>query len=240
MKFTQQEDDYIRENYLLIPTKRISKNLGRSESSARQRIKLLGLAIPKHITAKFKASSQIKKGATPPNKGKKQSDYMTADAIARTAKTRFKKGNKPHNCYDEVGKITIRHEADKKGGRPYKFICLEIGNWMPLHTHLWELENGKVPKGCCLWFKDGDSLNADLTNIECISRSENLARNHDYDNPTDKRIASYIATTSKKLDRELQAIVLQNHKIIDTKRTQLLLNRKIKSLEHGTEQANRP
>lgn len=229
-KFTQQEDDYIRANYLLIPTKRISKLLGRSESSARQHIKLLGLSIPKHIIAKFKADSYIKKGATPPNKGKKQSDYMTAEQIERTKATRFKKGVLPHNTkYDGAERIT-------KDG--YVEVRISKGVYKLKHRVEWEKVNPPIGDNI-LTCKSEDKTNCHPDNWKMITRAEHVINNSDHDNPTDKRIASYIATTSKKMDRELQAIVLQHPQIIDTKRTQLLLNRKIKTLttnqqQHGT------
>ena len=61
-KFTQEEDDFIRENYLTIPTKRISKILGRSDGCARQRMRILGLAVPPEVKQKFIEDSYIKKG----------------------------------------------------------------------------------------------------------------------------------------------------------------------------------
>ncbi|NII81698.1 MULTISPECIES: hypothetical protein [unclassified Pedobacter] len=107
-KFTPEEDKYLRDNYLSIPAKRMSKNLGRSESSARQRMALLGIVVPVHITEKFKLESRIKPGNIPPNKGKKQTDYMSAEAIERTKATRFNKGNEPHNTkhdgYERISK----------------------------------------------------------------------------------------------------------------------------------------
>lgn len=230
-KFTQQEDDYIRANYLLIPTTRISKLMGRNESSARQRIKLLGLSIPKHIIAKFKADSYIKKGATPPNKGKKQSDYMTAEQIERTKATRFTKGQLPHNTkYDGAERIT-------KDG--YVEVRVSKGNYKLKHRVEWEKVNPKISPNHILTCKSEDKTNCHPDNWKMITRKEHVINNSDHDNPTDKRIASYIATTSKKLDRELQSIVLQHPQIIDTKRTQLLLNRKIKQQQHGQEQNTR-
>lgn len=230
MKFTQIEDDYIRANYLLIPTKRISKLLNRSESSARQRVKLLGLVIPPHIIAKFKASSQIKKGATPPNKGKKQTDYLTPDQIERTKATRFTKGQLPHNTkYDGAERIT----KDE-----YVEVRVSKGIYKLKHRVEWEKVNPPIGDNI-LTCKSQDKTNCHPDNWQMITRKEHAVNNSNYDNPTDKRIASYIATTSKKLDRELQAIVLQHPQIIDTKRTQLLLNRKIKQQQHGQEQNTR-
>ena len=46
-----------------------------------------------------------------------------------------------------------------------------------MHQHLWENANGKIPKSHCLWFKDGDSLNCCLDNLELITREVNMYRN---------------------------------------------------------------
>lgn len=60
--FSKQEDQFILENYTSIPAKRIAKLLGRSESTARQRMKALGLIVPQDIIQKFKQESRFKKG----------------------------------------------------------------------------------------------------------------------------------------------------------------------------------
>jgi hypothetical protein len=185
--FTPEEDDYIRANYLKKPLKRISKDLGRSESGARQRLKFLGLEVPKEIADKFRTMSRFQKGHSTFNKGKKQTEYMSAEAIERTKKTRFKKGDLPHTAKEGAGTISIRKESQSQ--LSYKYICIEYANWKLLHLHLWELENGEVPEGHCLWFKDNDTMNCEPSNMELITRAENLRRN----NQTDSAIASKMA-----------------------------------------------
>ncbi|WP_443945568.1 HNH endonuclease [Pedobacter sp. AW1-32] len=233
-----EDDAYITNNYLSMPPQQIADVLECSEVKIKTRMRQLNLVVPREIIEQRIRDSWIPKGNISFNKGKKQSEYMSAEAIERTKATRFHKGNIPHNCYDEVGKITIRYDHKERGGRPYKYICLAIGDWKPLHTHLWEQEYGKVSKGNCLWFKDGDSLHCELDNLECITRVENVVRNSNHEFPSDKRIASYLATTSKKVDPLLREILLKYPELIEAKRTQILLNRKIK--QNGTEQNDRP
>ncbi|MEO5990386.1 MAG: hypothetical protein ABIP68_02025, partial [Ferruginibacter sp.] len=106
MNYTKQEDDFLRANYLTIPTKRMSKLLQRSESSARQRLKLLGITIPREIIEKFRKESQFKKYHLPANKGKKMEDYASSAAIERSKKHRFKKGNLPPNTLHDLAITT--------------------------------------------------------------------------------------------------------------------------------------
>jgi hypothetical protein len=61
--FTPEEDDFLRQNYMTIPTKRMSLTLGRSESSARQRMALIGIVVPEEVAEMFKKQSQFKKGS---------------------------------------------------------------------------------------------------------------------------------------------------------------------------------
>lgn len=184
-KFSPKEDAFLKANYKIIPAKRMSKMLGRAESSARQRMALLGLVVPAESLKKFRAESQFKKGHVSFNKGRKQTEYMTKEAIERTKKTRFKKGNEPHNTKEKDGTITIRRDHLKRKGKPYKFIRLSKGNWIPLHQYKWEVKYGRQPKGSVLRFKDGNTLNCSLKNLELITRKENMKRNTIHRYPTE-------------------------------------------------------
>lgn len=176
-----------------------------------------------------------KKGSVPFNKGKKQSEYMSAEMIERTKATRFKKGIIPHNSYNEVGKITVRYDHQRI---PYKYICIALGHWKLYHRHLWEQVNDKIPTGHCLRFRDGNSLNCKIENLELISRKENRFRNASHQLLTPKYLARMIAGGYKKQDQALKELVLQNPELIEAKKQQILINRKIKN--HGTKQIIRP
>jgi hypothetical protein len=69
---------------------------------------------------------RFKKGQLPVNKGKKQIEFMSIEAIKKTVATRFKKGNKPHNTYEKDGIITSRID---NSGRPYLYIRTSVGKW---------------------------------------------------------------------------------------------------------------
>lgn len=53
---------------------------------------------------------------------------------------------------------------------------------MEYHRYLWEQENGAIPKGYNIFFKDGNRRNCMIENLECISNAELARRNtiHNY------------------------------------------------------------
>ena len=109
----------------------------------------------------------IKKGTPPPNKGKKQAEYMSPEMIERTKGTRFQKGHTPHNSR-EVGFERI----DKDG---YVMIKVEGKRKLVLkHRHVWETHNGSIPVGHNVQFKDGNKHNCNIENLYIISRSNQL------------------------------------------------------------------
>jgi hypothetical protein len=224
MKFTLEEDKYLRDNYLTIPAKTMSKKLGRSESGARQRMKLLGLKVPAEVTLKFQENSRFKKGDIPPNKGVKITEWMKREMIERIKSTQFKKGNTPHNTkFDGAERIC-------KDG--YIEIRISKANWIHKHRHEWEKVYGTIPKGLILVCKTENKLKSHPDNWELITRVENMNRNSGPLKLSDSMVATYLATTSKKVDYALKTELLENHpELINTKRTHIKLNRKIK--EHG-------
>lgn len=121
--------------------------------------------------------TEFKKGQSAFNKGKKQQEWMSRESIKRSIATRFKKGNKPHNTkYD--GCITVHYDKLRSGQTiPYKWIRLSERNWKMLHVFNWEKKYGKVPKGKIVVFKNKNSENCDVENLELITREENMRRN---------------------------------------------------------------
>ncbi len=113
---------------------------------------------------------RFKKGHISWNKGIKG---LTIGGV----QTQFKPGNEPHNTKHN-GAISIRKD---KSGRPYKYIRISKGNWELLHRFVWKKHNGEIPKGMLVVFKDGNSLNCSIDNLELISRKENMQRNRNYE-----------------------------------------------------------
>lgn len=188
--FRKDEDKFIKKNYLTMPVKVMAEKIGRSGTGVTTRLRQLELTIPEDIIEQRKQDSRIKPGNIPMNKGRKQSEYMTAEAIERTKSTRFKKGHLPHNTKTD-GEITIRHDhPDRPGGKPYKYVRIAQSKWEALHRHLWEKHHGPIPKGMNVVFKDGDTLNCIIENLELISNAENMKRNtiHNYPDEIKKNI----------------------------------------------------
>lgn len=178
--FTPEEIEYLIKNYPHIRTDTIAKKFNRSCRSIYCKARSMGL----NKTAEFMISPDAgnwekgctigkefwyKKGHVPANKGKKMSDEL----YEKCKHTMFKKGNLPGNTLKD-GEITIRNN---KIGTPYFHIRLSLAKWEYLHRVLWEKENGKIPKGMMVKFKDGDSMNCKIQNLYICSRSQNMIDN---------------------------------------------------------------
>lgn len=148
---------------------------------------------------------RFKKGDKPPNKGKKQTDYMSYEAIERTKATRFKKGNKPHNTREDA---TISARKDKTG-RTYLYYRISLGKWVLYHRWLWEQKYGEIPPEKHLVFKDGDSTNVTLDNLELITRKENMKRNSLHNYPDEIKEVVYTLSGFK---RRVKTILNQHGK----------------------------
>lgn len=230
--FTKKEDKYIINNIQGKSIKQMAADLKRTSAYIGKRCRELNLG---EILNKKAENSRFKKGNISANKGKKQTEYMSREAIERTVVTRFKKGHIPHNTKVKNGVVSIRHETS---GRPYKYIRLSIGKWYPLHHYKWEKKHGKISKGMCLWFKDNNPLNCTLKNLELITKAENIKRNCGHRNLPDKYIAHLIAG---KRDKHLKEEIFKNSELLEMKRFVLKLNRTLKQLtikNYKNEQSN--
>lgn len=112
---------------------------------------------------------QFPKGNIPFNKGKK----MSNEVRLKTEKTQFKKGNKPHNT-KPIGTINTRYD---KTGIPYQYIKISDSNWELYHRHIWEKENGIIPKGYRIHFIDRNTLNCSIDNLQMLNPQDALSRN---------------------------------------------------------------
>ena len=180
---TPQDEQKIKDEYLSKPTKGLADEIGISYGRVMRFLHKNGLSIPKELIEERKQAGRMKKGNTPFNKGKKQIEYMSEEAIARTLKTRFKKGQRPHNTNKQGdGAISVRKDSD---GTCYKYIRVSLNRWELYHRHLWESEHGEIPKGRIVVFKDGNSMNVTLDNLELITRAENMYRNSRHGYPAE-------------------------------------------------------
>jgi hypothetical protein len=168
--FTKREDDFLRENYTKIPCKRMAKMLGRTEGTARQRLKLLGITIPPECIQKFRNESYFKKGQSPINKGKTWNEFMSKKGRKNSRKTCFKKGQLALNK-KPLGSMRIT----KNGYLEVKI--LEPNKWQAYHRLMWEETFGPIPKGGVVRFVTSDKMNVQPFNLELIDRKKNMKAN---------------------------------------------------------------
>lgn len=213
IKYTAEMIEKVKQLYSTTVNRDLAEMIGVTESSIAAKAFSLGLKKTSEFMYMHSMKTAYKKGCVPMNKGIK----MTKDTYERLAPTMFKKNNKPINELED-GAISVRKHKNKKS---YKFIRIGKMNWIPLQKYLWEKKHGPIPAGHCLWFIDGDQMNCELSNLELITRAENLKRNQKL---TDKLVAFFIAGRN---NRDLIPEILKNKKLIEIKRQQLILNKTI-------------
>lgn len=174
--FTPEEDAFILANYLTIPMKRIAKMLGRADNTARQRLHTLGYRVPQEVADRFARESRLKKGHTPPNKGKKMSQQQRE----KCSKTWFQKGHLPHNTLHDGA---IRPRMDEHS--PYLYVRLAKRKWELLHRVVWEQHYGKIPEGMMVTFKDGNTKNCAIENLMLTTREETMKKNSIHNLPAE-------------------------------------------------------
>jgi hypothetical protein len=128
--------------------------------------------------------SRFPKGHKPFNKGRSWDEYLPDGSRIKSLKTTFKSGHLPHNTKAD-GEISVRNSD----GRQYKYIRISLAKWVPLHVYLWEQKNGNIPDGMIVVFRDKNTMNCDLTNLELITREENMQRNSWIKYPPELRFA---------------------------------------------------
>lgn len=229
-KWTKSRDEWLIKNY---PSKDLSFLLNELEcsySALFKRAEILGVKKSEaYLIKKRKADGdklkilgarhQFKKGCKAHNKGKKQTEFMSADAIERSAVNRFKKGNKPHNELED-GFITSR--KDHKTGIVYKYIRINKGEWQLLSRYNYEKSTGETLKeNEVVRFKDGNTINCSPDNLEKISMQENLIKNMLSDTSIVKRFLGV-------KDEALQDEIIDNHnELITLTRNNVKLKMKI-------------
>jgi len=162
------------------------------------------------------------------NKGKKQADYMTPEMIEKTAKTRFKKGQDPHNTVpigteriskDGYIEVKVRHLKGKGSNN---------ANFEFKHRIIYEENFGPIPEGMIVEFLDGDKLNFEPSNFILRSRKENLLRNTVCDTSIVKR---FLGVKEPEL---VEKIIQEMPEFIELKRKTIVLNQKINESKRKT------
>lgn len=137
------------------------------------------------------AEHRFRPGMASWNKGKKG-----WQAGGRSAETRFKPGNRPHT-WVPIGTEQIRD------GYLWRKVTDGHGrhDWRQVHVMLWEQNNGPVPAGFILVFRDRNKQNIQLDNLELITRAENCRRNSIHRYPPELKQA---IRRLKKLKRTIE------------------------------------
>jgi hypothetical protein len=115
---------------------------------------------------------RFRKGHIPANKGKRWDEYMSKEGQMKSLAYTFKKGHLPLNAKSD-GEITIRFDE----GLAYRWIRISRAKWQMLHVHNWIEAFGSVPDGYIVVFKTPDRSNCNISNLELITRAENMKRN---------------------------------------------------------------
>lgn len=201
---TSRIDRFLRKHYLDTPEKRLADKIGKSSTFVRIRLRQLGLIVPPEIIEQRKQESRIKPGAISFNKGLKQRDFMSPAAIRRTKATRFKKGQLPKSTKHDLA-ITVRLY---NRGVKQLWIRVAVGKWVPLHRYQWEQVHGPIAPRLKLIFKDRNTLNCNVDNLELVTPAELMRRNSFWFNYP-KPLASIIqlrGALKRQINKHLKAV----------------------------------
>lgn len=180
MRHSDNNIELLRDKYSTHTAREIANMLGISEGAVYRLANYYGIRKPKEWIKSPKSggfkkgvrnnpATEFKKGQTAHNKGVKASEHV----YESLSKTFFKPGQEPFNK-KPMYSISIR--ADKSG-IPYKFIKITEQHWELLHRYLWMEAHGPIPKHMVVIFKDGNSLNCELSNLDMITKRDNMLRN---------------------------------------------------------------
>jgi hypothetical protein len=140
-KWTQEELDYIKENFQEFTCDELADAIGVTTGALRNQVKKLKLTKTPESLLKI---------------------YARVDNSGQ-----FKAGELPLNTLADQ-EITVRTQYST--GVKTKFIRLSLNKWLPLHQYNWSQAGNEVPAGYVLRFIDGDRMNCDVSNLRLIQR----------------------------------------------------------------------
>jgi hypothetical protein len=236
--WTPEEIAELKRLHPNMPAKDIAKKLGRPVNSIQGMAGVLKLRkSAEYLKQKWQecgsdlqrhgACTRFVKGHSSWNKG------MKGLHISGGEKGWFKKGGLPHNTLHD-GAVRIRHGKTGHRGakKPYYYIRISMANWQLLHVVMWEKANGPVPEKMRLWFKDNNSLNCTLENLELITEAEAMRRIHMRDEYVAMRLAQLGQKGKGQYDKKLAAELMKNPELIEAKRRQMMLAKTIKEKQN--------
>lgn len=187
-RLTGKELRYIIENYPHKPTRVIAYFLDMSIYRVYNIASTRGLRKSPEFLASERSGIFIKggnygqryqyeKGHVPANKGKKMPEHLKE----RIKHTWFKKGSIPPNTKFD-GYVSFRKDSNDTY---YAHIRVSAGRFKLLHRHIWEQHNGIIPNGHIVTFRNGNTSDLRLENLELITREQNMLRNTRHNYPPD-------------------------------------------------------
>lgn len=216
-KLTESEKIFIRKSYRKMVYSEIGKQIGKSDSCIANFLRNEGLKLPKSEFVRRHKASLFKKGSISWNKG------LSLPNVPNSGQ--FTKGSKPANT-KPVGTVSVRyHKRDKCD---YLWIKISDNNWKLLNRYNWEKAYGPIPRKHVIRFKDGDTINCNIENLELVSMKDNLIRNYPEVRPDRILYDRYIAARLKVKGKKNQDEFIKEHpEMIELKRQQLILQRGI-------------
>jgi hypothetical protein len=178
--YSDKEKNLIKKFYPNTPTVCICGLLGRPYASVRKIALKNGVKKTDAYLVKQSQKYGFQKNHIPFNKGKKETEYLSQDAISKMRETGFKKNHIPKNAK------SVGYEAiNAKGYMEIKVIGER--KLILKHHYIYQNHFGKIPKGNIVIFKDKNIFNFDIDNLECITKKENVKRNSIVRYPKDLR-----------------------------------------------------
>lgn len=194
--------DIIRERFPNERTQDLADELGLTYSQLSNRAYSMGLKNSEEFKQSDKSGrhniiekgkkTRFQLGHTPVNKGVKMPDHV----YDKVKHSMFKKRHRPHN-WKADGSIVERND---KTGRSYLYFKVKDSHWIFYHNKIWMDHHGPIPEKHIISFKDGNTLNCDISNLELLSMAENAKRNSIHRFPDDvKEVIRLKAKLTKKI-----------------------------------------
>ncbi len=207
--WTAAEVAHLRATYADTLTATIALDLGRSVSKVYAKAADLGLRKSDAYLASPDAcrlrrgdnvgiACRFQKGHVPANKGLRRPGWGP-EPMRRNC---FKPGQWPINR--DPGFYVLGALRANTDGYIEMRISLELGahGWRALHRILWEDAHGPIPPGHVVRFKNGDTLDCELANLELISRADLARRNSIHNLPQSLKSAIMALGQFKRRVRE--------------------------------------
>lgn len=219
-KYTELERRYVRRYYPHVEAQVLADKLNRTLWGIYGVARQLGVGksaafmLAQSERVKNNHATRFKPGHVPHNKGKRH-------FAPGMEKHWFKKGIVPHNK-KKIGSTRVDTEG-------YVLKKITESKWELLHKLVWAEAYGSYnTKTHCLWFKNGNTQDVRLENLELITRAESMSRTHNEDNFI---ISKYLGVKDKKR----QQLIKENLPgMVKLKRAELLIKKKLRNETTGS------